>query len=252
MKGPLRVVEPITAEECRRVRNAHPDEPGWWTSWAFRFARSLADSGPIGPASWVLERSEIVHSDDWRPHFERNNTAFCLVEFDGDTDTKSPSVDIEWGIGGTNALLPLRTCTDDDDGRLRAFRKLAREGILPPVLLWWHAGLQCSVVLDGHVRFEAFRSTGVPIRAILLSATRPARDAEAVERHRVERAAQIDRHVADPVLKNHLLSRLYDEAASYRFVTEARVLPGGVRRWESEVAQESPEYQAAVAEFLRR
>ncbi|MGB8939405.1 MAG: hypothetical protein WCD21_04060 [Streptomyces sp.] len=37
-----------------------------------------------------------------------------------------------------------------DDPRVKAYRKQARDGTLPPVLLWWVSGLDCHLVLDGH------------------------------------------------------------------------------------------------------
>ncbi|MCE0446133.1 hypothetical protein LT493_18650 [Streptomyces tricolor] len=44
---------------------------------------------------------------------------------------------------------------DVGDGRVKAYRKQARDGTLPPVLLWWVSGLDCHLVLDGHARLAA-------------------------------------------------------------------------------------------------
>ncbi|MFF5725047.1 hypothetical protein [[Kitasatospora] papulosa] len=41
------------------------------------------------------------------------------------------------------------------DSRVKAYRKQAREGTLPPVLMWWVSGLDCHLILDGHARLAA-------------------------------------------------------------------------------------------------
>ena len=52
----------------------------------------------------------------------------------------------------TDARCPM---PDADDSRVKAYRKQAREGTLPPVLLWWVSGLDCHLILDGHARLAA-------------------------------------------------------------------------------------------------
>jgi hypothetical protein len=253
INGPFDVVKSITAEEGRHVRESHPDEAGWWTAWAFRFAEALSGGsggGPIGRGSWWIERAEIVAPNEWVSEFQRAGMSFSLVEADADQMAGSGIVEIEWGISGTNAYLPMRALNEKDEGRVKAFRKLALDGSLPPVLLWWHSGLQCSVVLDGHVRFESFRSAGVPARALLLSSVRPVGGAGATEQSRAERAAQFDRHIADPVVKNRVLMNLYGETVSHRAVTAARTLRGGVAEWDREAEFASPEYAAAVTKWF--
>lgn len=253
-KKSFRLLNPIAASECRQVRSAHPEEAAWWMSWAFRFSEALALNGPIGPGAWALERAEIVSPEAWRANFERSGMAFRLVEFDADLHdarfAETQIFDVDWGIGGTNVYLPLRPLTRNDEGRLKAFRKLARVHALPPVLLWWHAGLQGSIVLDGHVRCEAFRLEELPVRALLLSAIRPTPGAGEAEQLRIDRAAQIDRHISDPVLKGQVLQRLYDEPVTHHFTTSARPLPGGRIAWEADVEQASPEYLSAATKFL--
>jgi hypothetical protein len=82
---------------------------------------------------------------------------------------------------------------------------------------------------------------------LLLSSVRRIRGAGAAEQFRAERAAQFDCHIADPVVKNRVLTNLYDEPVSTRFVTSAKPLPGGATAWDNEVEYASPEYVTAVA-----
>lgn len=250
IQRPFEVLHPIVAAECRRIHEAHPDAADWWTAWAFQFAEAISSTGPIGPGSWWLQRAEIGSPDSWVPNFERAGLSFVYVEHDAEQNSGSGLVEIQWGISGTNAYLPMRSLDETDEGRLKAFRKLAREGLLPPVLLWWHSGLQCSVVLDGHVRFEAFRSAGVPIRALLLSSIRTHGDADAVEQFRNARAAQFDRHIKDPVVKNRVLTDLYHEPMAIRFVSAAKPMPGGAAAWTLEVELESTAYARVATKWL--
>ncbi|MER6604200.1 hypothetical protein ACH4TM_12040 [Streptomyces parvus] len=73
-------------------------------------------------------------------------------------------------------VLPLRPVPDADDGRVKAYRKQAREGVLPPVLLWWVSGLDCHVILDGHARFAAAVAESVEPPLLQLHRTVPSGD----------------------------------------------------------------------------
>jgi hypothetical protein len=86
---------------------------------------------------------------------------------------------------------------------------------------------------------------------VLLAAIRPSPGAETAEQPRFERAAQIDLHISDLVVKDQVLQRLYDEPVAYRFVTSARpdlgtALAGRGSSRERNVAQESTEYASAL------
>ncbi|RFA21267.1 hypothetical protein B7R25_07815 [Subtercola boreus] len=67
------------------------------------------------------------------------------------------------------SIVPLRSFSPVDSARVRAFRRLARENVLPPVLLWWVSGLLSYVILDGHDRLIAALKEGTPPSFCLLS-----------------------------------------------------------------------------------
>ncbi len=46
------------------------------------------------------------------------------VEHDVEQSAGPGQVNIEWGISGTNAYLPMRSLDENDEGRLKAFRNL--------------------------------------------------------------------------------------------------------------------------------
>ncbi|MGW2157615.1 hypothetical protein [Nonomuraea sp. NPDC001699] len=132
---------PLRAAETRAI--TEPGQPPWYARWAHRFADALAAS-PIGPfheGRWVLSlrlAGEDVSADRWR--------SLLLVDH--------PDGSIDWFTGSWK-VMPLRQMSPPGHGRVQAYRKQAREGILPPALLWWFSGLHCYVILDGHDRLVA-------------------------------------------------------------------------------------------------
>lgn len=128
-------VRPLRADEARRVRDL-PGPPA--ARWAHRFARELAAApGPLHTGRWVI-----------RPWMPGSGVTSLLRP-------EHPDGYLDWFSGDTEAVLPLRDLSCPRDGRVSAYRKQARAGILPPVLLWWVSGLNAHVVLDGHDRLVA-------------------------------------------------------------------------------------------------
>lgn len=119
--------------------------------WAHRFAQYLVDSpdSPLHGGRWLLScdsplrrwrHAETSHADYW---------SSMLVE-------GHPDGYIDWFLHSHSwEILPLRPMPNTDDSRVKAYRKQAREGTLPPVLLWWISGLDCHLILDGHARLAA-------------------------------------------------------------------------------------------------
>ncbi|MER5887480.1 hypothetical protein ABT160_27005 [Streptomyces sp. NPDC001941] len=136
-----------------------------------------------------------------------------------------------------------------DDGRVKAYRKQAREGTLPPVLLWWVSGLDCHLVLDGHARLAAAVAEDLEPSLLHLDRALPHDElAAGFERaadfyaYELERFARLrDRHgptVPDgTVTAGPQLARLIAGVEAGRRPTLAWPLPGGTEEWEHTVAQ---------------
>ena len=58
---------------------------------------------------------------------------------------------------------------DDNVGRLKWWRKKAREGALPPILLYYVSGLDGYVVIDGHYRLRAAQLENILPDVLVLS-----------------------------------------------------------------------------------
>lgn len=62
---------------------------------------------------------------------------------------------IQWDIYSTSALIPIKDKPQPEEGRLKWWRKQVKEGICPPIFVWYLNVLDSYVIIDGHMRLEA-------------------------------------------------------------------------------------------------
>ncbi|MEU9099759.1 hypothetical protein [Streptomyces sp. NPDC048361] len=146
-------------------------------------------------------------------------------------------------------LLPLRRLSPPDAPRVKAYRRQYREGVLPPVLLWWISGLNSPVVLDGHDRLTAALAEGGRPHLLVLTRARPDGWAEQAMRRRIEAYAA---HVRDQEAAGGPLATLLISHESRRFaadlaaldesaaLTRGWPLPGGADAWQRAVDTYAP------------
>ncbi len=104
-----------------------------------------------------------------------------------------------WHVRGSCIVLPLRETSDADAGRVKAWRKHARDGTLPPILILHVPALDVHVVLDGHDRLRAALLEGVA--PLLVALWRPRADLDPpalwLRARREESAIRYERVLAD-------------------------------------------------------
>ena len=125
--------------------------------WSRVFAQALA-KGPASflyPGLWVLMGMR-PQAGAWTFQTEPLHRAqgHWRLEDARDALREDPVSFIDWWHG-RYPVLNLRAPADPDDGRLKWWRKKAREDALPPVLLWYLSCLDGYVVADGHLRLQA-------------------------------------------------------------------------------------------------
>lgn len=160
---------PIRSAELREVAH-EPGSSRWWEAWTWRLSRVLAESAQplLYPGRWCLRPVRAI---------------------DARQATRYPISPMEWGFGEDIApphsleglsrfetfwaefwadesvlpgvVLPLRAASPEDDGRVKSWRKHARDGTLPPALLLYVDLLAKWLVLDGHDRLQAALLEGV-------------------------------------------------------------------------------------------
>ncbi len=250
---PFVFIPPLSSAECNRTREAHPQEADWWTAWAIRFATSLSKSGLDGSRTWRLDRALITSDRFQTPRRQvprRNFPSVVFVDDEPPEDPDFPIQEIDWSISGENSYLPMRQLGTGDLGRLKALRKLAVTNELPPLLLWWHTGMQRHLVLDGHVRLAAFREAGTSIKALVLSEQRPWKNAALIEAANLKRAEEVQRVINDPSVRAKVTAELFAAHPYSQYTTTARPLPGHVESWDREAHLLSPEFLSRVHQHL--
>lgn len=161
---------------------------------------------------------------------------------------------IEWfHDNGAWQILPLRRLSRPDAGRVKAYRKRAREGTLAPVLLWWISGLDCYVVLDGHDRLVAALAEGQKPPLLALSSADPGRaerDTEALVARYLTTAEALERQTGEGVRRaeeavNRGFGRDLRTIETAYGTTRAWPLPGGTAAWNALAATEAPDWHPA-------
>lgn len=214
---PRSALPPLRVADAR----AHGATGGssWHAKWARTFGALLAasDVSPFHPGPWEIRpwtaSFDGAYARDARTMLERT----IADREDGHT---------EWDIGDLLPPLLLRPPSAPDHGRVKALRKLARAGCLPPLLLWWIAGLDRFVVLDGADRLLASLLEGRTPEALALTALREERRSGAGDLRQAADAAALrvagrplDGRAMDSL--NALLVAAYDERPRMRAVTRA-------------------------------
>jgi hypothetical protein len=140
---------PLRADRAREVAGlATPGSEAWterWAAYAEARLRTAAD-GPLHEGDWHLGPAapDWFVDGNWAKLLAHDPDRGHLTWFgydDPDEDARD--------------LLPLRALSAPDAPRVKAYRRQYREGVLPPVFLWWISGLHSPVVLDGHDRLVA-------------------------------------------------------------------------------------------------
>lgn len=207
---------PLRADLVRR-------EPSWLHQYEAWLRASYG--GPLHTGTWTLGARALpaysMHSDLVRSH---------------------PSVYLDWFGDGWNGLLPLRELPREDAGRVKAYRKQAVDGSLPPLLLWWVSAFDGWLVLDGHCRLVAAQAEGIEPPVVELSlAMAPADHAAVIHSATAQHEqtmASIDRQIAAGVRgaerAAERMQRAFADLVSQGFAARTRgwPLPGGVPEWE--------------------
>ena len=179
-------VPPIRAAHARMV--ATGDTGSTLSRWAHHFASELAgtDLGPLQSGRWII-------SGDSDPQWGLHKTYYTAQRWEllsGDPE----GFICWWPTYGGGQVLPLRQLSDAGDSRVKAYRKQARDGSLPPILVWWISGLDSFVLLDGHDRFRAAILEGRQPPILALSSLSPEQNQWYVEAY-IARYAQAMPHI---------------------------------------------------------
>lgn len=146
------VIPPLPARVARAISmdQTITQNEGQLARWSHWFLNQLR----VSPCSPLYSGTWILHNSTWfaNPILERPVTANTV---EAALIKPNPSSFVSWGYDGSGEILPLRILFSAKNARVKAYRRLCREGSLPPILLWWVSGLDSYVILDGHDRLVA-------------------------------------------------------------------------------------------------
>jgi hypothetical protein len=206
-----------------RLLAAHVLEPG-------RFALTAAFDPALSPKSPL-------------PICERAPQAVSRV-YDLARTATTPAVDWKsWWLNGSGQVFRLRRAPRPDAARVKAWRKHARAGSLPPVLVAYVSGLDLFALLDGHDRLEAALAEHLPPPVLVLWRVR-----EEPTYIDIEVQAAVVRELAirredrrsrrgklDVDAENRVLLRTFPEATYLYTKTRAYPLRDEALAWEKRV-----------------
>jgi hypothetical protein len=242
---------PLSAAEVREVVHA-PGTDRWWEAWTWRLGRALAQSEhPVLHAGrWCLRPLQAIPASkachypistmEWSfgqpplpPHSPEGVLRFERFRVEAWSSYGAPS-EIR-----TGAVMPLRAPSPEDDGRVKSWRKRARDGTLPPVVLLYVDLLMKWLVLDGHDRMQAALLEGVPPPLLGLWPVREVVLPALPEKYEgIMRAAEHHLRAAEtPALVDRVNRMLRVNYARHRRSTVTRGWPlkGGLQAWRAEV-----------------
>ncbi|MEI8256824.1 MAG: hypothetical protein WCJ30_14210 [Deltaproteobacteria bacterium] len=222
--GSLAVLPPIRAEQAR----AHAGDLRRW-AWTFHDALSASPAVVLYPGTWRIEPPRGTEpSLGWYPVVRRLSE--CLSASSGYS---------KWSLNGSGDVFALRAPSPPDAARVNAWRKSAREGTLPPLLLFFVSGMDSWLLIDGHDRLQAALLEGVTPAVLLLSSVRTDRwtvDPEAIARVERGLAKQLEHPLTPAQIDgvNRRLIEIHREPSNTFPRTRAWAIPGGRETWLDE------------------
>ncbi|MHA7629145.1 hypothetical protein [Corallococcus sp. M7] len=243
------VLPPLSAPEVRAVEAASGTE-AWWEAWDWRMARALVEAPlpVLHSGAWCLRPVRTIASEkaerhpvspmEWGfgqppmpPHSLSAVTSFLTAWKEDWWEARAEHA--------PGAVLGLRVPSSPEDGRVKSWRKRARDGTLPPVLLLYVDILAKWLVLDGHDRLHAALLEGVePPLLGLWPVVTPRRPASTVREEGALFSAEFQlRAGATPetVDRVNRMLVLNFTPAPRGTVSRAWPIPGGRETWREEI-----------------
>lgn len=160
-RGTLGLLSPITTEEARDMpRQTDPAYLGRWTR--FFADRSIAANAlETGRYALTAAFDPKLSAKPPLPVCERAPQVVTRVYELSSSLTTLAVAWKSWWLNGNGQVVRLRRSSSPDAARVKVWRKRAREGALPPVLLSYVSGLDLFALIDGHDRLAAAVAEGI-------------------------------------------------------------------------------------------
>ena len=148
------LLSPIHSEEVERKKGLNKEE--LLKAWSQHFIEDLKSKENLlfYDGTWVMT-ANVSKKNDWcYEQLNKNEMGHAHVYGFEKSLNENPFQQIDWFMGDSEEVVNLRK-VNAYDGRLKWWRKKAKEGSLPPILLLFISGLDNYIILDGHYRLKA-------------------------------------------------------------------------------------------------
>ena len=254
----LPVIPPITSEDIQfRIHLAEEEKlKSWCRFFADRAAQS--DSTFLYSGHWLLTALYPHPTEQYRARdrLHHNPIDQWIFKDRGPTDSHFP----RWAIYGAGLLdtfshravqwvdwwdwnggvIALHQ-VDEYSGRLKWWRKKAREGTLPPVFVWYLRCFDAYLIMDGHYRLRAAMLEHIAAEFIVISSVNELHYAMDQERQKQivdSLFSPRPKHKSIPVEHlNQVVMAAFDDRPTLMPVTKSRAILADESVWINEVTQ---------------
>lgn len=232
------VLPPFTAAQARAIRQDR-------MRWLHVVRRGLLGTarGPLRSGVWRLRcvsSTGQVGTRMWRSWPNALESALA---------SPGPRIEHHSLVVEQLRCVALRRPAAPEAPRVKAWRKHARAGTLPPIVLWEVTTLDGWVILDGHDRLRAALAEGIDPLLVLLSQVTDeerrwrqahfARRARAVERYEWL-SGGVSEHKSTPAWRRAQHELVDAHRPGERTVTSAAWRPGHLASWCAEIDARLP------------
>ena len=223
----LGILPPLRAALARGIGN---DLRRW--AWTFHELLNSATTSLLYSGTWRIEpASDREPSFGGYPRIRRLEC--CLTESGGFS---------KWDLNGSGDVFALRAPSAPDTARVKTWRKLARQAVLPPLLLFFVSGMDSWLLVDGHDRLQAALLEGMAPSLLCVSSVREQRwSVDAEKRATIVRA--LERQMKYPLTPkqmdgvNRRLIETWREPSMIAPKTRAWHILGGAEAWRTEARE---------------
>lgn len=147
---------------------------------------------------------------------------------------------IDWWLIGGKDLISTKPQPNLQMGRLKWWRKIAKEQKLPPILIWYLNCLDAFIIIDGHLRLTAALLENIVPDFILAYSV----NSEVIVKDKKRQDKIVNSMTNRLKMKsmsvdkiNSILIEAFDERAHLKAVTVSQALPNMEVEWEKEIKE---------------
>ncbi|MFN8579228.1 MAG: hypothetical protein U0354_20555 [Candidatus Sericytochromatia bacterium] len=149
-------IKPIRADKIRELSNTSLES--YFKSWGRFFVKSLFKNNGnfLYNGLWLLKHFIPKTKDSFEYKLLHEHKKIFLNIYNVKESIFREQFDIlDWGHYDLLGLINIKEIPDKNDGRVKWWRKIIKEGNLPPIFVLYLSGIYANIIIDGHSRLMA-------------------------------------------------------------------------------------------------